>query len=421
MGSTRNLPVLMVVSEFPSLSQTFISLQIAELVHAGEEVVILNLGRTGRPEWAPEPLRKVLDRITVIGDPRRTRVRVRGSFSQIGAFFLLWSRSPRLMLRFLGRTLLRLRLIRYLEGLSDAALAVRVPPHRLVHCQFATLAHRIVQLRQLRLLDGNAPLLCSARGYDITTRGSLRDTDWPEVCRQTRMFLPVCRFFEPMIRELGFSGEVRVVPSPVNLDLLNRFAQKQRDPAGRVSIISVGRLVEKKGFADGIKAVSALLKRGFDLEYRIVGDGPQRAELDALIKASGATDRIHLTGPLPSDRTLALMAECSVLLAPCRTAENGDSEGIPNVLKEAMALGLQVVATDHAGIPELVIPGETGILVPEKDTEVLIQALGGLLEDRSGWAARADKGRRFIQKNYSPAGSVALLRDCYRAAVQDPA
>jgi colanic acid/amylovoran biosynthesis glycosyltransferase len=143
-----------------------------------------------------------------------------------------------------------------------------------------------------------------------------------------------------------------------------------------------------------------LLDRGVEVEYRILGDGPRRARLAALAAELGVKDRVTLHGRHGQETVRAGLERSDVLVAGSVTAADGDEEGIPNVLKEAMALGLPVVGTRHAGIPELIEDGVSGVLVPERDEAALADALQRLAREPGRWTAMGRAGRAKIEMEY---------------------
>jgi colanic acid/amylovoran biosynthesis glycosyltransferase len=181
----------------------------------------------------------------------------------------------------------------------------------------------------------------------------------------------------------------------------------------------VGRFVEKKGFEYGIEAFGRALSRGLDARLRIAGDGPLRPVYERLLGELGLGDRVEFLGVLRHDEVLEAMREADVLLLPSVTARNGDREGNPTVLKEACALGLPVVATRHAGIPEAVEDGVSALLVPERDAAALADRLALLLGDaelraRLGGAARERMIRDFDIRRIT-AGVEALYDEVVEA------
>ena len=153
----------------------------------------------------------------------------------------------------------------------------------------------------------------------------------------------------------------------------------------------MGRLVEKKGFADAIDAVARLRGEGRDVRLDILGDGPLRADLERR-----AGEGVRLLGAASSDAVLAALHAADIALAPSVTAADGDQDGPVNTLKEAMATGLPVVATRHGGIPELVEDGVSGLLVPERDPEALARAIARLMDAPGDWPRLGAAGRRKV-------------------------
>jgi glycosyltransferase involved in cell wall biosynthesis len=153
----------------------------------------------------------------------------------------------------------------------------------------------------------------------------------------------------------------------------------------------VGRLTEQKGYEYLIAACRRLREEGREFRCWIVGTGPLRAALEGQARRAGLQEVVSFLGPKRHDEVLALYRAATLFVLPCVVCRNGDRDGIPNVLIEAMAMELPVVSTAVSGIPELVVPRETGLLVPERDVTALAMAMGGLL-DLSG--LRRELGRR---------------------------
>ncbi|MGH7579513.1 MAG: glycosyltransferase, partial [Gemmatimonadales bacterium] len=234
------------------------------------------------------------------------------------------------------------------------------------YCAFGMDAPHALRLRRLGVLDGE--LVVAFRGADTTKYVARRGPRvYARTFRQARLLLPVCEFLARRLVELGAPPE-RVVVHRTGIDI-RRWPWRERGPAGdgRFRLVTVGRLVEKKGIEDALRAVRILVDRGADVEYRILGDGPRRDRLAALAAELGLGDRVVLHGRHEQERVRHGLDAADVLVAASVTAADGDEEGIPNVLKEAMASGMPVVATRHAGIPELVEDEVSGLLVPERD------------------------------------------------------
>jgi len=165
-------------------------------------------------------------------------------------------------------------------------------------------------------------------------------------------------------------------------------------------IVIIGRLVEKKGIGYALQAISRVIAAGRALSCTIIGAGPLRGALERLIGELGIGAHVRMIGSKSHDEVMQVMAQSHILVAPSVTAADGDEEGIPNTLKEAMAMGLPVISTLHAGIPELVENGVSGFLVPERDAEALAERLQRLVDHPETWTAMARAGRCRIEAEF---------------------
>lgn len=180
-------------------------------------------------------------------------------------------------------------------------------------------------------------------------------------------------------------------------------------------IVAVGRLVEKKGFGDLLDAVSLLVTERPQLRVDIVGDGVLGPELQAKTSALGLDAHVRFLGPLPQDRTREAVRSAALLAAPCVVAADGNRDGLPTVLLEAMAQGTPVVTTPVTGNVEAVRDGETGLVVPESDPAALAQAMSFLLDrpERAREYARA--ARRLVEQRFDVRTNSAALWDLFCA------
>jgi len=204
------------------------------------------------------------------------------------------------------------------------------------------------------------------------------------------------------LRALGTPTPVHLVYHGLNPDFARLVAA---DPAvaapPRFRIASVGRMVDKKGFDVLVEALAELRDRGVDAELVLAGeDGPAAAEVDALIARRGLATVARRLGPLDQGGLLELVAGSSVFALACRVAADGDRDGIPNVLVEAMAAGVAVVSTTVSGIPELVSDGDNGLLVAPEDPPALAAALRRLAVDDGLRRRLAAAGRETIADRF---------------------
>ncbi|MCZ2262388.1 glycosyltransferase family 4 protein [Isoptericola sp. QY 916] len=185
-------------------------------------------------------------------------------------------------------------------------------------------------------------------------------------------------------------------------------------------VCAVGRLVEKKGFGDLLDALALLVAAGRDVHLDLVGSGPEEAALRDRAAVLGllrdGAEHVTFHGPLPQDGVRDVVARAAVFAAPCVLGADGNRDGLPTVLLEAMALGTPVVSTPVTGIPEAVRDGETGRLVPPGDAPALAAALGALLDDPGEAARLADGARARIEAEFDVVGTSRRLLDVLESA-----
>ncbi len=190
---------------------------------------------------------------------------------------------------------------------------------------------------------------------------------------------------------------------------LQRFAYAK--PSNRpAKIITVGRLVEKKGFSDLIAACALLAKTGRAFHCTIVGKGPLEQALRQQVQDLGLTQQVQLLGPRPQGEVARLVQEAAVFAAPCIIGNDGNRDGLPTVLLEAMALGTPCIATDVTGIPEVLHDEETGLMVPQHDPQSLATALKRLLDDAPLRTRLANKARQRIELSFDIKKNTAEMR-----------
>jgi len=163
----------------------------------------------------------------------------------------------------------------------------------------------------------------------------------------------------------------------------------------------VARLVEKKGLDDLIAAADILRRRGRAFQLEIIGTGPQRDALQAQAERLGLADCVRLPGDQAHEKVCLAYQRASVFALPCVIASNGDRDGIPNVLLEAMASGVPVVSTPVSGIPELIEPGVNGLLVSPNDPAALAEAIDKLLASQELRERLARAARAKIESSFS--------------------
>jgi glycosyltransferase involved in cell wall biosynthesis len=194
----------------------------------------------------------------------------------------------------------------------------------------------------------------------------------------------------------------------INFDRFSPFAVKPI--TDQPLILSVGRLCEKKGFAYLIEACHLLKQQGYSFHCEIVGYGELLVPLLQLIHELDVSDVVSLAGKMDQDELVLMYQKSTVFVLPCQVMENGDRDGIPNVLLEAMAMAIPVVSTDISGISELVKTDENGILVPEKDAWAIAHAVGTILTHPEQAQKWGQAGRDRVLRQFSLAQNVGEIQ-----------
>lgn len=403
--------VAFLVGRFPAISETFVLRQILGVIDRGHEVEIYALERGVD---APDVLARygLNRRVRYLDLPASMGARLRHvarAGARLGRAPMLYARALN-VLRF-GRMALSLRL----TVLTDQIAALGPRCYDVIHCQFGPLGTIAVRLRRIGAWDG--AIVTAFRGYDATELLKRSPHRYDDLFRDGDLFLPVSAALAESLRAHGCDpAKLLVHHSGIDCRSLT-YRPRMLAPAERVRLVSVARLVEKKGIGIAIRAVAGLVARGYNVEYNVVGDGPERAALLRLIEQLDLGARIRLAGACSHAETLAALDRAHILLAPSVTAANGDQEGIPNALKEAMALGLPVVATRHGGNAELVQDGVSGILVPERDVNALADGIARLIDTHASWPAMASAGRHKVEADFDAARLSAELNDIYARVV----
>ena len=407
------MKIAFLVDEFPSISQTFVLNQIVGLVDLGHDVIVL-AAKSGREGSNHDSYEKygLLKKTHYYRIPKNKIARI------VKAMFLIvkyGSKNSVAMLR-------SLNVFRYgKQALSLNLLFMSVPflekgPFDIVHCQFGTLGPFAVWLSQIS--QTKCKLVTSIRGYDVTLFMKKHPEAYRALFDKGDLFVPVCEFLKELLVELGCEEKKIVVHySGIDCSKFN-YVQKHRVLGEPVKVLTIARLVEKKGVAFAIEAVSRLLSKGEQIEYTVVGDGVLRESLQRLIEDMGIERQVRLVGSKTHEEVKMLLEESHVLIAPSLTADSGDQEGIPNVIKEAMATGLPVISTLHSGIPELVTDGVSGLLVPERDAASIADALANLIRHPDVCEEMGQAGRKQVEQKFDTNSLSKKLEGLYLELMQ---
>lgn len=403
-----SLTVWVLVSKFPSLTTTFLLRRIQGLIAHGFRVHLIAEVRTLQATSAEQAALLPLVRFAQAGGSAAQTVGAATLHVAAGHPIAAWQAwNP---LRF--RNLAGPRLI-------TAAAAIDGLPHPdvVLGC-FGPLGELACALRALGLF--HAPVVTSFHGVDAYAKQPRRLRRRYRLLRQRGdLFLPVSRHMAGRLVEAGLDPRrMQVLHTPIRCAQFLWRAPRPVMSAEQIRILGLGRLAPKKGFADSLRVIAALVRAGRDVRYDLYGSGGQRPELERLAVELGISDRVCFHGHLPHAEVLNVYRSNHLFLSTNRVAANGDCEGIPNTIKEAMAVGLPVVATRHSGTPELIVDGEHGLLANEGDVAGLAAACVRLVDDHALATRCALAARRQVETHFDEGHLNDQLADILHAQVQ---
>ncbi|MDQ5849829.1 MAG: glycosyltransferase family 4 protein [Pseudomonadota bacterium] len=376
---------------YPRLSEAFIAQEIAALERRGLDILIVSLRRP--TERRRNPVHDQI-RAPVVYLPEYLLLeplRVLRAWLKVRKFST-YKKTNRVWLRDLVRDPTPNRLRRFGQAL---VLAAELPPDvARLHAHFlhtpASVARYAAMLRGL-------PWTGSAHAKDIWTtpewekREKLASCDWLVTCTLVN---------RDHLDALAPPGRVELVYHGIDLARFPPVVARRETRDGPMTILSVSRLVEKKGTDVLLEALARLAPT---LNWRFVhaGGGPLASRLERRARALGIAERIEWRGPLTQDQLLDEYRRADLFVLASRIAADGDRDGLPNVLAEAQSQGLACVATRVSAIPELVRDGSTGLLVEENDPDGLARAIAALITDPARRRLIGEAGLARVRNDFS--------------------
>ncbi|MEM4723967.1 MAG: glycosyltransferase [Candidatus Hadarchaeum sp.] len=359
--------LLYILNIFPRLSETFVLDQITYLLDRGYEVSILSYLRPGDLDPPDNLVHEdvlryhLLERVYYFRD-------VIGTIENLYQF----SFAPNLA---------------YIINHTDLIIA-----------HFANTPTQIAE--RLSAYSG-VPYIFTAHARDIFVNPDIEVLrQWVE--RSAKVIVPTEFNRLYLLKLLGNSYEAKIQVIRYGIDLV-RFAPgpAHYQPRKAIIVLSVGRLVEKKGIDDAIRAFALVQAQYPQVMLRIIGDGPLKSKIAHLVEELGLQTHVQLLGYGSRLLVKREMQEADIFILPSYTAQDGDREGLPVAILEASAMCLPVISTLHTGIPEGVINGETGFLVDERDIAGLAQKLELLLHDERLRKEMGVAGRQHVARYYN--------------------
>lgn len=391
-----------IVRRFPALSETFVLNEILEVEAQGLKVEIFSLLQPRDPRYHPGvaklsgPIRylpRFDDLASLLRYNRRAHQRFGRRYRQLLLYCITRLR-PALIWRFLEAA--------YIVERAAAAGVTHL------HAHFASRTATVARLGSQ--LTG-IPYSFTAHAFDIYKK-TIDQRVLADKVRDAAFVITVSDVARSYLAKVApaAAGRIERVYNGIDMD---RFAPASKQPDHPFTILSVARLQEKKGLGDLVDACSILRDRGSDFRCRIVGQGRLRQALKERVAALGLERQVQLLGVLTQDRIVQQYAEADLFVLPCVVGEDGNQDGLPVSIIEALASGLPVVTTAVAGIPEAVDDWVNGRIVPQRAPKALAEAIFGLIEDRDALARLAEAARPSVAAKFDKRQTGARLRELF--------
>jgi glycosyltransferase involved in cell wall biosynthesis len=260
-----------------------------------------------------------------------------------------------------------------------------------IHAHFVDRASTIALVAG-RLL--NVPYSVTAHANDIYVKPVLLDLKLSQAS-----FVTTCTDYnrQHLEREYRLNGKLHCFYHGLELE---DYQPETHISAEIPLITAVGQLKEKKGFSYLLEACQILKDKGYAFRCQIIGEGPLRSVLEQKIHDFGLEKYVTLSGAIPHESVIDQLKSSTMFVLPCVTGSDGDRDGIPNAILEAMAMQLPVVSTAHSGIPEVITDGVNGLLVPADDAKSLAQAMAKLLDQPMLRRQMGERGRQMVSENF---------------------
>jgi len=282
---------------------------------------------------------------------------------------------------------------------------------RLLHIYFGQIAVHLLPL----VRTWKSPSIVSFHGADVMV-----DMNKPAYREATLQMLDAATLIlvrsESLRRVLvGLGCDPKKIEVQRTGIPLEEFAFRERNipESGQWRFVQAGRLIEKKGLPVALRAFAVFVRKYPNATLTIAGEGPLLAELQNLARELDIEERVSFTGFISQDQLREVYYRSHIFLHPSQTGRDGNQEGIPNSMLEAMATGLPVFATEHGGIPEAIENGISGVLVPERDDEALACALINAAQNPAFLSQIAQSGAEAVRKNFDLRQQVQRLEDVY--------
>jgi len=283
-----------------------------------------------------------------------------------------------------------------------------------IHAHFGPIGYQMLPLKRKLGL----PMVTTFYGFDTANLTPLEPMNWPEHRQQLfnegELFLVEGPFMRQRLINLGCPAN-KIILQRILIDLnATPYRKREFKLERKVIIVFAGRFCEKKGLMYALKAVLKLSQLGMNIEFRMIGGGELERDVANFITDNNMKEIAIILGVLDYKSYIKEMDSGDIFLHPSITADDGDSEGgAPTTILEAQALGMPVVSTTHADIPNVTVPGQSAILVGERDVNALVTALCKVISPSADWEKMGKTGRSFIEKHHEVNQGILSLERIY--------
>ncbi len=404
------LKIGIVITSFPGISETFILNQIKGLIDAGCNVTIF--------AFEKNRLQKQHDYINAYDIEKIITYASEKSKFKIYDFLVAalklaasFHKNPFAVLNFIKCFLKREK------GLSIKSVSLLTwainQKNPIIHCHYGTNGVAALLLKKCKI---NFILGTVFHGNDITGIPVAKGPNYYDsLFAHGDLFLPVSNYLKQKLINRG-CPEDKIYVHHMGIDIetfsFNSEVQNKNDS---LTFLTVGRLVEKKGHIYALKALAKIKDKLPDFNYLIAGDGPLKNQLQLDAKKLDLSDNVNFLGIVNRKEVIELLKTSTIFLLPSVTAQNGDKEGLPVVLMEALASGIPVIASKHSGIPEIINDGNTGLLFQEKDVTKLAEKVLFMINNTEVTKQLIRNGSQLVKKEFHEKKLVALLIDIYQS------
>lgn len=395
-----------ILSMFPALSETFILREILELRRRGVEIRIHSLKPCSDAIVHPEAKTLVAEGRVQYASPARGLLRFAGLALRHPR--RVWGAMADFRRSFTGSGLSLAKSFTSMALAADLIPALRAQGITHIHAPWATYPSTAAWFCS-RLAGFSFSF--TARAHDLF----LEDHGLAVKLREARFTQTITEYNRSLIRRRFPDPEpkpLHVIHSALDLGDFNA----RRAPVQPSLILSIGRMVEMKGFPDLIDACALMRDQGISFQCLIIGRGPLRQALQRRIEMRELQHWVRIEDPMPQAGIRRLLSQASCFVLPCVTAADGDQDGIPNVLMEAMAARVPVVSCPTSGVPELVQHGRTGLLAEARNPHSLAFQVRKLLHDPELGLRLAEAGRLKVEDEFNIRKNAARLADLFPAS-----